>query len=180
MTDERMTKDYESTDAGKSKGLRSATVSVRLDQKLRYFAELAARKQRRTLSSYIEWGIEESLEKIYLNASAGPSLADEASSLWDVDEADRFVKLAIRHQDLLTHEEQIRWKLIRENGAVWYGKYMFARNGEYVWDDTNLGAIKFQELRQHWDVFCKVAKFELGKEHLPTWQIFKEEGEIPF
>lgn len=34
---------------------RSETVTMRLTPKLRYLAELAARKHRRTLSSYIEW-----------------------------------------------------------------------------------------------------------------------------
>ena len=40
---------------------KSEVVTVRLDPKLKYVAELAARRQRRTLSSYIEWAIEDSL-----------------------------------------------------------------------------------------------------------------------
>jgi hypothetical protein len=42
---------------GGGKLSRSETVTVRLDPKLRYLAELAARLHRRTLSSYIEWAI---------------------------------------------------------------------------------------------------------------------------
>lgn len=107
---------------GGGKLLRSETVTVRLDPKLRYLAELAARKQRRTLSSYIEWAIEDSL-RIPLREPAGAlrplPLSQEAWFLWDVDEADRFAKLALRHPDLLTHDEQVRWKLVRESHSLW-------------------------------------------------------------
>jgi predicted HicB family RNase H-like nuclease len=45
---------------------RSITVGVRLDPKVRYLAELAARKQRRSLSSFIEWVVQESFGRIFL------------------------------------------------------------------------------------------------------------------
>ena len=47
---------------GGGKLARSETVTVRLDPKLRYLAELAARLHRCTLSSYIEWAINASLD----------------------------------------------------------------------------------------------------------------------
>src|SRR3984893_10930000 len=101
---------------GGGKLARSETVTVRLDPKLRYLAELAARKQRRTLSSFIEWAIEESLKSIHLSEDEySTSAASVAAELWDVDEPDRFAKLALRYPDMLTHDEQILWKLVREN-----------------------------------------------------------------
>ncbi|MDU0372914.1 hypothetical protein ACFPAF_21145, partial [Hymenobacter endophyticus] len=92
----------------------------------RYLAELAARLHRRTLSSYIEWAIVKSLSDNVLKSdpsdpSGGPTIDDEAEFLWDVDDADRFAKLALRYPHLLSHEEQVRWKLIRENGFLWRG-----------------------------------------------------------
>ena len=51
MTEQEMRK------GGGGKLSRSETVTVRLDPKLRYLAELAARLHRRTLSSYVEWAI---------------------------------------------------------------------------------------------------------------------------
>src|SRR6266446_2011041 len=102
---------------------RSETVTVRLDPKLRYLAELAARKQRRTLSSFIEWAIEENLKQVYFNGDIGPTVASEASALWDVDEPDRFVLLALHYPDMLMHEEQVLWKLVRENGYLWRGHH---------------------------------------------------------
>ena len=87
---------------------RSETVTVRLDPKLRYLAELAALKHRRTLSSFVEWAIEDSLQRVKLregtgyNSDTGTTVSDDAESLWDVDDADRFAKLALKYPELLT------------------------------------------------------------------------------
>ncbi len=100
---------------GGGKLTRSETVTVRLDPKLKYLAELAARKQRRTLSSYIEWVIEESLKDIYIKQEGVDAcLGEWANELWDVDEADRFCLLALNFPDLMTHEEQVMWKIVQE------------------------------------------------------------------
>lgn len=158
--------EQEKRKPGGGKLSRSETVTVRLDPKLRYLAELAARKQRRTLSSYVEWAIEDSLSRTNLYSNGDTSLADEAPALWDVDEADRFAKLALRHPDLLTHEEQVRWKLVRENGYLWkghYGKF----NRKWTWAVEEDGLI-FERLRTHWSAFCAAA--ESGQtDELPTW-----------
>lgn len=110
---------------GKTKGgkqSRSETVSVRLDPKIRYFAELAARKQRRSLSSFIEWAVEQSFPKIVLaldfnNAgddSVSVTLADEIYNLWSFDDTGRFVLLALKYPALLNHEEQAFWEIINK------------------------------------------------------------------
>src|SRR5450631_1826768 len=81
---------------GGGKLARSETVTVRLDPKLRYLAELAALKHRRTLSSYIEWAIEDSLSRVQIregsgyNNDMGSTVAGDAEYLWDVDDSDRF------------------------------------------------------------------------------------------
>lgn len=96
---------------------RTETVTVRLDPKLRYLAELASRKQRRTLSSFIEWVIEDSLKREYIcqkNNEEAATFLDAARFLWDVNEVDRFLLLAERFSDLLTHNEQVLWKLLHE------------------------------------------------------------------
>ena len=95
---------------------RSEVVTIRLDPKLRYLAELAARKQRRTLSSFIEWAIAQSLSEVEFTQNS--SVADNAIALWDVDECDRFVKLALRDESLLNYEEQVLWKRLREEGRI--------------------------------------------------------------
>lgn len=153
---------------GGGKLSRSETVTVRLDPKLRYLAELAARLHRRTLSSYIEWSIESSLgNNVLAGDHNGPSIKDESEYLWDVDDADRFAKLALRYPHLLTHEEQVRWKLIRENGYLWKGSYAGPKK-EWTWT-VDEDSFIFPRLRDDWAVFCHVADSGQNKEALPTW-----------
>ncbi len=138
---------------------RSEVATLRLDPKLRYFIELAARKQRRTISSYLEWAAEQSLDRIRLTDSAGSasSLADETEQLWDVDEIERFVKLASRYPELLNHHEQMLWKLIREDPHLW------RRSGE----EQLLGNLNIGRLRTDWDRYVAVAQGKVGKSLLP-------------
>ena len=170
---------------------RSETVSVRLDPKLRYLTDLGARLHRRTLSSFIEWAIEDSLKRISFyqgdDSSRYSSIMDEAEELWDTDEPERLVKLALRHPSLLTHEEQVLWKLIRENGYLWRGHYS-SSNKKWTWK-TELPNFIFERLREHWNQFVQVARGEAGKEVLPDWQETKKlekeeekeiESDIPF
>jgi hypothetical protein len=157
---------------GGGKLTRTETVTVRLDPKLRYLAELAALKQRRTVSSFIEWAIEDSLGRVYLQEGGygndpGTSVADAAAKLWDVDDADRFAKLALSYPDLLSHEEQKRWKLIRENGYLWKGNSN-KNNGKWTWR-VEEDSLCFDRLRERWDDFCAVARGEASRDTLPTW-----------
>ena len=171
---------------GGSKLSRSETVTVRLDPKLRYLAELASRKQRRTVSSFIEWAIEDSLQRIIIhtrdpevNGDCDISIADHAWYLWDVDDPDRFVKLASRYQELLTHDEQVLWKLIRENGWLWRGNYN--KNNEWAWT-PNANNIIFERLREKWALFKAVAEGAEEKTALPSWVKTNpdKDDEIPF
>ncbi len=165
MTEQEMRK------GGGGKLSRSETVTVRLDPKLRYLAELAARLHRRTLSSYVEWAIEASLDDTVLKPDfegKGASIRVDAEDLWDVDEADRFAKLALRYPHLLSHEEQVRWKLIRECGYLWRGSYGRPPKNEWHWR-VNEDALCFDRLREHWDLFCAVANGDKPASELPKW-----------
>jgi hypothetical protein len=177
-------------DGGKG-GRKSEVITIRLDPRLKYLAELAARRQRRPLSSYVEWAIESSLGQVrpsYGNDSGFDqiSLADAASALWDVDEADRFAKLALRYPELLTHEEQIVWKLIRECGYVWKGHFS-GKNEVWQWTIEEDHLI-WDRLRENWPIFGGVARGEKPISALPKWEqkkapTFKTsemDDEIPF
>jgi hypothetical protein len=164
---------------GGGKLARSEIVTVRLDPKLRYLAELAALKQRRTVSSFIEWAIEDSLSRVYLREGnflndPGTTVADMAAKLWDVDDADRFAKLAMSYPDLLTHDEQKRWKLIRENGYVWKGQFN-GHGNKWAWQ-VEEESLCFDRLREHWEDFCKVARGDAERDVLPKWP---ESGPAP-
>jgi predicted transcriptional regulator len=152
--------------SGGGKLTRTETVTVRLDPKLRYLAELAARKQRRTVSSFIEWAIEDALKRIRISESKNKdgSIHDEALTLWDVDDADRFAKLALNFPELLTHDEQVLWKLVCENNYLWRGR---DNDGEWVWGISEKALI-VERLRCHWDKFNSVARGEADIFTLPT------------
>jgi uncharacterized protein (DUF1778 family) len=45
---------------------RLEVVTFRLDPKIKYLAQLAARKQRRTLSNFVRLAIEQSLSQVHL------------------------------------------------------------------------------------------------------------------
>ena len=96
-------------------------MTIRLDAKLRYLTELAARKHRRTVSSFIEWAIQGALEKIVLREAKGDdrTVGNQSEILWDVDEPDRLAKLGLYYPELLTHDEQVLWKLVRECEWLW-------------------------------------------------------------
>lgn len=73
-------------------------------------------------------------------------MSDVASQLWDVDEADQFVKLALRFPDLLTHDEQKLWKLIRETEDLWIVKIRLSTREEFwTFDDESF---RFERLRE--------------------------------
>jgi len=52
---------------GGSKLARTEIVQVRLDPKLRFAAELASKKHRKTLSSFIEWCVSESIHWVWMD-----------------------------------------------------------------------------------------------------------------
>ncbi|MDT3708292.1 MAG: hypothetical protein ROZ09_15850 [Thiobacillus sp.] len=99
----------------KKDGPRTEVFAMRLDPKLKYLAEIAARKQRRSLANFIEWAVEQALGKVMLgDGQGGRSVIDEAARLWDLEPSDRFLKLAENFPDLMTYEEQLIWKAIHQ------------------------------------------------------------------
>jgi len=139
---------------------RSQVVTVRLDPKLKFAAELAARKQRRTISSFIEWAVEQAIENVQITPGiindAGESVSDILSYIWDVEEADRLVKLATFFPQLLTFEEEQIWKLIREYNFFWKERKKPSQ------DSTNLAeSINLQKVREYWDNLNKIIRDEL-------------------
>lgn len=163
---------------------RSETVTVRLDPILNYLCELAARSQRRTKSSFIEWAVEQALQEVKVVGTGAfgedsRSMAQLSSILWDVDEADRLVKIAFHAPSLMTHEEQLLWKLIKENGLVWFGGYSNYGNGEWSWQvkEENL---RWAVLREHWETFKAVASGDTPETALPDWQRTQLDDGLPF
>lgn len=98
-----------------SKATKSDSVTVRLDPKLRYLADIAARSQRRSLSAFIEWAVEGAISNVAVKTKNGhQTLLSLGEVVWDIDESDRFVKLALIAPDILSYDEQRVWKFIKQ------------------------------------------------------------------
>jgi len=155
---------------GGGKLARSETVTVRLDPKLRYLAELAARKQRRTVSSFIEWAVEESFKDVKLHLGSGYNgdeditIKDEAARLWDIDESERFVKLAISYPELLTHDEQVRWKVLTDSGILTPARQRNSVNKFVTWRWDILEDFIFPALRREWESLNRFIDDDKGQE----------------
>lgn len=153
---------------GGSKLSRSEITTIRLDPKLKYLADLAARKQRRTLSSYIEWAIEDSLSRFMLREGEYEKpIGAQTEELWDVDAADRLARLAIRYPELLTHSEQLVWKLVKENGFFWKGRFGKASK-RWEWDISE-SKFLFVRLREYFPSLLAVASGVAAQDVLPDW-----------
>jgi hypothetical protein len=89
---------------------------MRLNPRLKFIAEFAARKQRRSLANFVEWAIDSALRQTPTDANnLKRTVYDEGSALWDLDEAERFIRLAEEFIDLLTYDEQVLWDAIRKD-----------------------------------------------------------------
>jgi hypothetical protein len=98
----------------KSGAPRTEVFAMRLDPKLKYLAEIAARQQRRSLANFIEWSIASALDRVPLGDSDGLTVSKAATKLWALDEPDRFIQLAKYFPELMSYDEQLIWRIICE------------------------------------------------------------------
>jgi hypothetical protein len=119
------------------------------------------------LSSFIEEAIMNALGTITLRGEDASQIhpIKGADELWDVFEPDRFVKLALHHPELLTHHEQILWKLIKENELLWKTRWNALADEQIL--DIQESGLNWKRLREHWETFNKVARGELPTTALP-------------
>ena len=164
-----MARDVKSQGGGRLQ--RSEVVTVRLDPKLNHLCELAARAQRRTKSSFIEWAIAHSLNSVQVPGTGGGfnedpdvSISDLAERLWDVDEPDRLIALANYAPALLTHDEQLIWKLISTCGYFWRGKY---KDSKWAWS-VNPTDLVSERVREKWILLLSIVNGERSKNDLPS------------
>jgi len=130
---------------------RSQVVTVRLDPKLKFAAELAARKQRRTISSFIEWAVEEAITRIEVKEKVNVNAV--MNQVWHVEDADRFVKLAFNFPELLTYEEEKIWNVIKAYKPFWTEGF-----GE--------NSIDFELIRVNWVTIQQIAEGEATEKNI--------------
>lgn len=89
---------------------------------------------------------------------------DAMNNVWDVEEADRFAKMAMIYPNLLTHEEEMIWKLAIENKTLW--KKRKDQSGNYK-GELRFTNFNFKEFREHWRRYSNIAKNRLSSKHFP-------------
>lgn len=164
---------------------RTETVSIRLDPRLNYLCELAARSQRRTKSSYIEAMLDERIQTQVINKWREPSygdpetFGDRADVLWNVKESQRLVSLGLIAPELMTFEEQHIWTLIEEHGFFWRGKWV----GDTWQYSPSLDSIIRERVDERWEDLVAIADGEKSPEILPKTCPPKQpdlDDDIPF
>lgn len=149
---------------------KGGSLTVRLDPKLRYALELMARKQRRTLSSVIEWAIEKAANDpeggIIEKDEKGRSL-NLLEQIWDVEEFDRLYNMRIHRPSLMSFEEE---KIAKQ---VFESDFIFAAHDKYeslLGNDDRKYHSKIKEaVRPYYSTFVKVAEGKLDSGKLPTF-----------
>jgi hypothetical protein len=148
---------------------RTDMLSLRLDPKLRFAAVLAAAIEHRSVSGFIEAAIEQAIKQVDVPQSDAEPGKDRLTldqlvhEVWDVDEADRFLKLAFRYPHLLSLTEQRLYKLLRENDYLWRSEVRTGRN--------SLEDVHLPRMRKHWDTFKRVVLDELPESALPSGDV---------
>lgn len=160
-----------STRSAGAKLQRTETVSIRLDPRLNYLCELAARSQRRTKSSFIEAAIDEKIQSMPITSwrdSDMPStLGDRADYLWHVREHARLISLGLVAPHLMTFEEQEIWATISEHGHFWRGRWV--REGDverWAWSQDDSSILR-DRVEKWWETIVKVAHGEMDRSKLP-------------
>jgi hypothetical protein len=164
-------------------------VTIRLDPKLNYLCELAARSQRRTKSSFIEAVIEEKLNFVPLDkrpdSDPAATVGRYAESLWHIHEHERLIALAFLAPNLMTFEEQEIWATICSYAYVWRGKWR--REGdEEVWTwSCQEEALNHDRVGEYWSEIRAVSAGEKDKGELPNYDLRRKvkndlDDEIPF
>ena len=129
---------------------RYDTLNMRIDPKLKYLAEIAARDQLRTLSSFVELAIRRALtpEVMREEPGYGTQFKTEKPTIlwgegfWDIDYADRLFLLATGRQDLLTISEQRLWKVFTLNTQE-KGKKISLETFHEFWNDPSIDIKNF-------------------------------------
>ena len=131
--------------------------SLRLDPRLRFAAELAAEKERRTLASLIEWAIDQAVRQISVvnQDERLVSALKVSQDVWNEDEVVRFLLLAKQYPTLLTVDQHRLRDLIFRNP-------LFSTE-----QSSPVLKIDVEKVREHWETLNKFVAGKLPRSKLP-------------
>jgi len=136
--------------AGTSRAVKGETITIRVPPKTKFALELAARRKHSSISSVVLNLIEPFLRGqesgLMVFKDSATNMGQERVFVhelaWDPYEPDRLVKLALADESLLTYDEELRWKVIKDNPEYW---------------DHNMSPL-FNEIRLKWSQICHEAE----------------------
>lgn len=156
-------------------------MTIRLDPRLNYLCDIGSRAQRRSKSSFVEWAIEQALQMVSVPGTKGWDDTEEktvhelAGDLWDVDEPDRLAALAFFAPSLMTHEDQVIWKVARDYAHIWKGRWVDHNwdetKEEWEWTPDSYQKLVMKRFREAFDDIKKVAAGEVKLVSLPMHTI---------
>lgn len=93
---------------------KSEALQVRFDPMLRWAVEILAGRERRTLSSAIEWSVERAVKEMPVSERAGRTITawQVAESCWHPDPVWRLQLFASQYPELLTFDERNKWQAL--------------------------------------------------------------------
>lgn len=97
-----------------SKLVKTEALQVRFDPLLRWAIEILAGRERRTLSSAIEWSVERTVKEMPVTEQQGRTVTawEAAESCWHPDPVWRLQLFASRYPELLTFDERNKWQAV--------------------------------------------------------------------
>jgi len=132
----------------KKSSIKGGSITIRVEEKLKFALELAARKNNSSISSVILNAVQP-----YLQSSESKLLVQDKNNnnqltpiqdiAWDRIDAIRLVKLALADASLLNEIEELAWRIIVEQ--------------PYYWDDS-LNP-RYEHIEEDWgDILMKVSR----------------------
>lgn len=148
----------------------TVSVSLRIDPRIKYGIDLAARIQKRTVTGVVEWAVERALADVKMpidfmveghhgkpELPAPQSVFDAVTDrLWSPDEATRVIRLAFEYPSLLTFEEGLIWESIRLSPPFWRFTPRVVTEAS-PWKNARLEVIS-----RYWDTLVERVRAEGG------------------
>jgi hypothetical protein len=142
--------------APKGKQTKTENITIRANPKNKFGLELLARKQHRNISSILDRAIEKAI------SDTEDGLGGVLDDVWDPEECDRIINIALKYPKLLNYEEELVWKLIQQIPDLWKTRHIEFVNKKI--EENGLDFIKqnlrYPLVRKYWERIKALASGE--------------------
>lgn len=132
--------------------LRTESLTVRIDPRVKYLANVVASAKRLSLTSLLERALEEAINRAEIwEGGTATKMSVVVDEIWAEHEADRFVLLADRlpfvpfAESMTAEEKEVLWEMIQSRQEFWLPPLS---KGSY---NVSRISFNFKALREQWD-----------------------------